>query len=61
MTPITRTFISSGFKSLRNEANDDNPDTTDTLCTDKDDTLHTNRGDSIENVKAMNNKNDDDK
>ena len=44
---------SYGFKSLRNKANDDNPETTDTSCTDKDDMSCTNRDDSIENVKAM--------
>ena len=49
----------SGFKSLRNEANDDNPETTDTSGTDKDDTSCTNRDGSIENVKAMKNTNDD--
>ena len=36
-----------GFKSLRNEANDDNPETTDTSRTDKDDMSRTNRYDSI--------------
>ena len=36
-----------GFKSLRNEANDDNPETTYTSRTDKYDTSHTNRYDSI--------------
>ena len=39
--------LSSGFKSLRNKANDDNTKTTDNSCTDKDDTSHTNRYDSI--------------
>ena len=43
----------SGFKSLRHKANDDNPETTDTSHTYKDDTLRTNQDDSIENVKAM--------
>ena len=51
--------FSSVFKSLRNKANGDNPETKDTLRTDKDDTSRTNRYDSIENIKAM--KNDDDK
>ena len=50
-----------GFKSLRNETNDDNPETTYTSRTDKDDTSRTNCYDSIENVKAMNNTNDNDK
>ena len=36
-----------GFKSFRNKANDDNPETTDTSRTDKDDTSRTNRDDSI--------------
>ena len=39
-----------GFKSLRNEENDDNPETTDTSHTDKDDTSCTNQDDSIENM-----------
>ena len=34
--------FSSGFKLLRNKANDDNPETTDTSRTDKDDTSRTN-------------------
>ena len=50
-----------GFKSLRNEANDDNPETIDTSITDKDDTSHTNQDDYIENVKATKNKNNYDK
>ena len=49
------------FKSLRNKANDDNPETTDTSRTDKDDMSRTNRDFSIENVKATKNKNNDDK
>ena len=36
-----------------NEANDDNPETTYTSRTDKDDTPRTNQDDSIKNVKAM--------
>ena len=44
--------FSSGMKSLRNEENDDNPETTDTSCTDKDDTSHTNRDDSIEMIEC---------
>ena len=48
------TLFSSGFKLLRNEGNDDNPETTDTSLTDKDDTSRTNRDDYIENVKSMN-------
>ena len=42
-----------GFKSLRNESNYDNPETTYTSCTDKYDMLRNNRCDSIENVKAI--------
>ena len=38
------------FKSLRNEANDDNPETIYTSSTDKDDTSHTDQYDSIVNV-----------
>ena len=49
-----------GFKSLINQVNDYNPETTDTSGTDKDDTSCTNRNVSIENVKAMKNTNDDD-
>ena len=45
--------FSSGFKSLRNEANNDNPETTDISRTDKYDTSRTNRDDFIENLKAM--------
>ena len=45
--------FSSGFKSLRNKANQDNPKTTDTSRTDKDDSSQTNRDDSIENVKPQ--------
>ena len=41
------------FKSLRNEANDDNPETSDTSCTDKDDTSRTNRDYSIEKLKSQ--------
>ena len=37
-----------GFKSLRNKANYDNPETKDTSRTDKDDTSRTNWDDSIE-------------
>ena len=58
---IRHTSISSWRKSLRNKENDDNPDTTDTSHTKKDDTSHTNQGDSIEIVKDMKNTNDDNK
>ena len=54
-------MFSSGFKSLRNEANDDNPETTDTSRTNKYDTSRTHRYYSIENVKATKKKNDDEK
>ena len=47
-------------KSLRNKENDDNPETTYTSHTEKDDTTHNNRYDSIENVKDMKNTNDGD-
>ena len=47
------------FKSLRNEANDNNPETTNTSRTDKDDASRTNQYDSIENGKTMKNTNDD--
>ena len=40
--PSHVTPFSSGFKSLKNEANDDNLETTDTSRTDKDDTSRTN-------------------
>ena len=53
MPSTTRTSINPGFKLLRNKANDDNTETTDTSRTDKDDMSRTNRDDSIENVKAM--------
>ena len=46
-----------GFKSLINEANYDNPETTDNSRTDKDDTSRTNADDPIENVKSMKNTN----
>ena len=52
--------FSSGFKSSRNKANDNNPETTDTSCTDKYDMSQTNQDDYIETVKSMK-KNDDDK
>ena len=61
MPYIIRTSIFPGMKPLRNEKNDDDPETTDTSHTDKDDTSHNNRDDSIENIKEMKNTNDDDK
>ena len=45
---------------MRNEANYDNLEITDTSRTAKDVTSRTNQDDSIENVKATKNKNDDD-
>ena len=39
---IRRTFIFPGNISLRNEENDDNPETTDTSYTEKHDTSDTN-------------------
>ena len=53
--------FSSGFKLLRNKANDNNTETIDTSCTDKYDTSRTDKDDSIENVKAMKKTNDDEK
>ena len=47
------------MKSLRNEENDDNPETTDNSHTEKDDTSHTNQDYSVENVKEMKNINYD--
>ena len=51
----TRTSISSWIYIIKNEANYDNPETTDNSRTGKDDMSRTNRDDSIENVKAMKN------
>ena len=48
------------FKSLRNEPNDDNPETTDTQRTNKYDTSRNNQDDSIEILKSTKNTNDDD-
>ena len=48
--------FSSVFKSLINETNDDNPETTDNSRTDKEDTSRTNRYDYIENVNPWKNK-----
>ena len=45
--------FSSGIKSLRNEENDDNPETIDNSRTDKDDTSNTNRDDYIKDVKDI--------
>ena len=39
-------------KALRNQVNDDNPETTDTSHTEKDDTSHTNRDNYIANETA---------
>ena len=50
-----------GNKSLRNEENDDNPETIDTSHTEKDDMSHTNQDDSIVNVKDMKNTDYDNK
>ena len=49
-----------GYKSLRNEADDDHHEFTDTSRTDKDDTSRTDKDDSIENLKSMNKKDNDD-
>ena len=48
-------------KILLNEENGDNPEITDTLQSEKYDTSHTNRDDSIAKVKYTENTNDDDK
>ena len=48
-----------GFKSLRNKANDNNHESTDTSRTDKYNMSRTNQYYSIENVKSMKNTNDD--
>ena len=53
--------FSPGFKSLINEAYDDNHESTNTSRPDKNDTSRTDKYDYIENLKAMRNKNDDDK
>ena len=53
--------IPPGFKSLRDEADDNHVEYTDTSRTDRYDTSFTDRDDSIENMKATKNKNDDDK
>ena len=50
-----------GFKSLRNEADDDHHEYTDTSRSDKDNTSRTYQDDSIEHLKSTKNKNDDDK
>ena len=50
-----------GFKSLRNQANDDHYESTDNSSTDKDDTSRTDQDDYIDNLKSMENKNDDGK
>ena len=52
--------FSSRFKSLRNQANSDNPETTDTSHTDKDDMSHTHQDYYIKNVKSVIKQNDDD-
>ena len=43
-----------GIKSLRNKANGNNPETTNTSRYDKDYTSRTNQDDSVENVKDCN-------
>ena len=58
--PPQLTPFPPGFKSLRNKANYDNPETIDTSRKDKYDTSRTNQDDSIENMKAMKNTNNDD-
>ena len=46
-----------GFKSSRNEAADDHQESTVTSRTDKDDWSRIDKDESIENIKAMKNKN----
>ena len=52
-------LFSSVFESLRNEVSGDNTETTDTSRNDKENMSCNNWDDSIENVKAMKNKNYD--
>ena len=61
MPSIRCTSIFPGMISLRNEENYDNTETTDTPHTPKGDASHNNQEDSIENVKYINNTNDDEK
>ena len=60
VTPDVPPFI-PGNKILLNKENDDNPETTNTSLSEKDDTSHTKRDDSIAKVKNTKNTNDDDK
>ena len=48
-----------GFKSLRNKADDDHHESSDTPHTDKDDFSRTDEDESIENLKFMSNKSSD--
>ena len=50
----------SGFKSLRNKANDDNPESTDTSHNYRDDMSPADWDDYIGDVKSMKNTNEDD-
>ena len=59
LTPHVPKFL-PGFKSPRNEADDDHTEYKDTSSTDRYDTSRTDRDGSIENLKATKNKNVDD-
>ena len=58
LTPNVPTFL-PGNKILLDEENDDNPETTDTPLSEKDDTSHTSQDDYIAKVKDTKNTNDD--
>ena len=58
--PYTRrNYIFPGNKILFNNEDDDNPETTYTSQSEKDDTSHTNRNDPIAKMKDTKNTNDD--
>ena len=56
MLPPHVSQFTPGFKSLRKEANDDNPESTITSRTDIDDISRTDKDDYIETFKATRNK-----
>ena len=60
LSPVIPPFI-PGNKILLNEENDDNPKTTETTLSEKDNTSHTSQDDSISKQKDTKNTNDDDK
>ena len=49
----------NGFKLIRNEADGNHHESTDTSSTDRDDTSHTDQDDYIQNINSTKNKNDD--